>query len=108
MNDTQILAIAIMVAALLAGTLFNNNRLTDLKELFRAELKATEASLKLSIGTLEMSVDKRFDEVDRRFDAMQASNDKAFQSIDNKLDTLLHMLADHNSRITKLEERASA
>jgi archaellum component FlaC len=98
MTDGQIIAIAITVLAVLGGTLVNNSRISDLnsslsnrigdvKEVLRAELNAHRA------------------ETDARFMAMTASIDARFNSIDRKLDEILRIAGDHDSRIGRLEER---
>lgn len=80
MTDAQIIAIAITVLAVLGGTIVNNTRIGDVKEVLRAEFRA-------DMSELRASMDKRFDAIDR------------------KLDEILRILADHETRITRLEQR---
>jgi low affinity Fe/Cu permease len=87
MNDAQIIAIAITVLAVMGGTLFNNsrigdinNRIGDVKEVLRAEFRAD-------------------------FTQLEARLDARFNSIDRKLDELLRIVGDHDTRITALEQR---
>jgi ribosomal protein L16/L10AE len=91
MTDAQILAIAITVLVVLAGTMLNNSRIGDVKEVVRAEIK--NVALQLENG---MTV---------RFNAMEAADTARFNSIERKLDELIRIGADHDSRITKLEDR---
>ncbi len=91
MTDAQILAIAITVLVVLAGTMLNNSRIGDVKEVVRAEIR--NITLQLENG---MTV---------RFNAMESANTGRFNSIERKLDELLRISADHDSRITKLEDR---
>ena len=88
MTDSQIIAIAITVLAILGGTLVNNSRIGDLhkriddtKDLLRAE------------------IDLRFAQLDLRLDAR-------FSSIDRKLDEILRIVGDHETRISSLEQRS--
>jgi metallophosphoesterase superfamily enzyme len=76
MTDAQLVAIAITVLTVLGGTIINNTRLGDVKEVLRAELKLTEARM-----------------------------DARFASIDTKLDQILRILGNHDSRITALDQR---
>ena len=79
MTDAQIVAIAITVIAILGGTLINNTRIGDVKEVLRAEMDAGFAKLDLSL-------------------------ELRFSSIDRKLDELLRVVASHDNRIRELEE----
>lgn len=80
MTDAQILAVSITVLAVLVGTLFNNSRLGDVKEVLRAETKADIAQLRLDMST-------------------------RFNSMETKIDTMLRLLADVDQRVTRLEAR---
>jgi hypothetical protein len=87
MTDAQIIAIAITVLAVLAGTLFSNsrigdmnNRIGDVKEVLRAEFRA-------DIAQLTHTMENRFNSVDR------------------KLDEVLRIVGDHETRISALEHR---
>ncbi len=80
MNDAQILAIAITVLAILGGTLINNTRIGDVKEVLRAELKAHRA------------------ELDARLDKMEGK-------IDRIGETLSQMLSDHEPWLGTIEQR---
>lgn len=87
MTDQQIIAIAITVLAILGGTLINNSRISDIngrisdvKEVLRAEFRA-------DLAQLEARLDARFNAIDR------------------KLDEILRIVGDHETRITKLEDR---
>jgi hypothetical protein len=101
MTDAQIVAIAITVLAVLGGTLFNNVRISDLagrfadtntrlsdaKDLLRAEFHREFAEHKLQLVENNVQINKRFD------------------SLDRKLDEMLRMVGDHETRIGRLEER---
>jgi low affinity Fe/Cu permease len=80
MTDAQIIAIAITVLAILGGALINNARITDVKEVLRSEFRADLMQFRMEIN-------------------------ERFNSIDRKLDEILRMVGDHETRITKLEER---
>jgi low affinity Fe/Cu permease len=83
MTDAQLVAIAITILTVLAGTLINNSRigdinhrLGDVKEVLRAEMKLVESRM-----------------------------DTRFTSIDHKLDEILRIIGNHETRITTLEQR---
>jgi low affinity Fe/Cu permease len=82
MTGAQIIAIAITVLAILGGTLINNTRIGDVKEVLRAEFQ-------------------------RDLSQLEARMNERFNSIDRKLDEILRMLGDHETRITALEQRPS-
>ncbi len=88
MTDAQIPAIAITVLVVLAGTMLNNSRIGDVKEMLRADIK--NVALQLDKGMLV------------QFNAMDAR----FNSVERKLDELIRIGADHDSRITKPEDRS--
>ena len=81
MADAQILAIAITVLVVLAGTTLNNSRIGDVKEVLRAEIK--NAALQLDNGLLV-----RFSAMEnaisgRRFSAMEGR----FNSVANSMNS---------------------
>jgi low affinity Fe/Cu permease len=80
MADAQLITIAITVLAILGGTLINNSRLGDVKEALRAEFRADITQLRLEL------------------------NDR-FNSIDRKLDEILRIVGDHETRIAALEHK---
>ena len=85
MIDTQILTIAMSTAPtmliVLVGILINNARLGDVKEILRAETRAEISALRVEIN-------------------------ERFNVIENKLDTILRLLADLDQRVTRLEARS--
>ena len=87
MTDAQIIAISITVLAILGGVLINNARIGDVKETLRAEMNAHRAEVKAEVSALRVEINDRFN------------------AIENKLDTILRMLADVDQRVTKLEAR---
>ncbi len=118
MNDSQIVAISITVLAILAGILVNNGRLTDFKELFRAEIGATEARMEVRFTVIETKMETRFAsmenhmearfaamdaKIDAKLAAMDAKMETRFESMDRKLDAILQLVAGHETRIQKLE-----
>ena len=68
MTEAQVLAIAITVLAVLGGTLVNNTRIGDVKEVLRAELKAQSAQLDSRIDKLEIRIDSRIDKLEAKID----------------------------------------
>jgi low affinity Fe/Cu permease len=102
MTDAQIIAIAVTVLAILGGALINNSRIGDVKEVLRAEFRADTGELrsgvKADISELRSGV---------KADIMQLRMEvnERFNSIDRKLDEILRIVGDHETRITRLEAR---
>ncbi len=82
MTDAQIIAIGITVLAVLAGTLFNNARISDLN------------------GT----VNARLGSVEGRISSLETRFENRFNSIDRKLDEILRIVGNHETRISVLEQ----
>jgi hypothetical protein len=82
MNDAQIIAISITVLAVLAGSVFNN----------------------LRIGDVSIGLNRRIDDMR---DVLRAEMDLRFERMDSKLDTIINLLGQLETRVTKLEGRSS-
>jgi hypothetical protein len=54
------------LTVVIIGFLYNNSRITDVKELFRAELKAVEASILSQMATFQMDIISKIAELDNR------------------------------------------
>jgi hypothetical protein len=80
MTDAQIIAIAITVLAVLAGSVFNNVR----------------------IGDVNVGLNRRIDDMR---DVLRAEMDLRFERLDSKLDTIIGMIGQLDARVTHLEER---
>lgn len=87
MTGSQVIAMAITVLAVMAGTIFNNSRIGDLNQGINRRIDDTKEVLRAEMKAFEARVDARFG------------------SIDWKLDEILRLVGDHETRITKLEER---
>jgi hypothetical protein len=81
MTDSQIIAIAITVLAVLAGSVFNNVRISE-----------GNASLNRRIDDLR--------------DVLRAELRADMIKVDAKLDTLIAMVGQLDTRVTKLEARS--
>jgi hypothetical protein len=81
MTDAQIIAIAITVLAVLAGSVFNNVRISE--------------------GNANLS--RRIDDLR---DVLRAEFRAHMTRMDGKLDTLIAMVGHLETRVTKLEERS--
>lgn len=77
------MALAIIIP--LSMLIYSNSRITEAKETLRAEMALLRVDVTKEIRDLETRMEKRFD------------------SIDRKLDEILRILGDHETRITKLE-----
>lgn len=94
MTDTQMITIMIAVLAVLAGTLFNNVRIGDMNNRFTD----TNSRIADTKELLRAEFRKEFAEHNLQFN-------KRFDSIDRKLDEILRIVGDHETRITRLEPR---
>lgn len=77
------MALAIIIP--LSMLIYSNSRITEAKETLRAEMAHMKSDLALTM-------EKRFNAVDARLDSM-----------DRKLDEILRILGDHETRITRPE-----
>jgi len=77
------MALAIIIP--LSMLIFSNSRITEAKETLRAEVALLRADLTKEIRDFDTRIDKRFDSMDR------------------KLDEILRMVGDHETRMTRLE-----
>jgi low affinity Fe/Cu permease len=84
MTDAPLIGIAVTVLAIFGATLINNSRIGDVKEVLRAEVPA-------DIGQLRSD--------------LTSTMETRFSSIDRKLDEILRIVGDHETRITALEQR---
>ena len=79
--DAQMIALAVAILAVFAGSLFNNSRIGD--------------------------VGKRFDDIGRRFDDANRHIDDKFALLSQQMksmeDKIMRILGDHETRIQKLE-----
>jgi hypothetical protein len=93
MNDAQIIAISITVLAVVAVSVFNNVRIGD-----------------VSIG-LNRRIDDMRDvlraEMNGRLETMGSEMNRRFERMDSKLDTIINMLGQLETRVTKHEGRSS-
>jgi low affinity Fe/Cu permease len=87
MTDAQMITLAVAILAIFAGTLFNNVRISDMGK---------------RIDDLRDSMNRRLD--DHRDSINQHIEDK-FRLLDAKLDRIIDMLANHDERITRLEQQ---
>lgn len=85
LTDTQLMTMALAIVLPLSMLIYSNSRITEAKETLRAEMALLRADLTKEIRDLETRMEKRFDSMDR------------------KLDEILRMLGDHETRITRLE-----
>lgn len=89
MTDAQLLTLAVAIVLPLSMLLYSNSRITEAKETLRAEISGLRLEMQKDFMQFRMELTPRFD------------------SIDRKLDELLRMVAEHDQRITRLEERPS-
>jgi hypothetical protein len=80
MTDPQIMTLALAIVIPLSMLIYSNSRITEAKETLRAEIGQLRSDLTLTMET-------------------------RFNSIDRKLDEILRIMGDHETRITRLEQR---
>ena len=85
MTDQQILAISITVLAILAGAVFSNSRIGDLHKRIDDVRDVIRAEFHKDIAEMNLRMEVRFN------------------SIDRKLDEILRIAGDHETRIAALE-----
>ncbi len=76
MTDVQILTLALTLLGIFAASWFNNSRIGDVKDVLRAEMKSLESRIDLQ-----------------------------FERTNQKIDSLIKMMAGIDQRVTALEAR---
>jgi hypothetical protein len=87
MTDPQMTTLALAIVIPLSMLIYSNSRITEAKETLRAEIALLRADLLKEMVQLEGRMESRF------------------SSIDRKLDEILRIVGDHDTRITRLEQR---
>ena len=91
MNDTQILSIAIMVLAVLAGSIFNNVHISDLQK---------------RMDDQRDSINRRMDDLSRNLgERINDTRDTLRAEMTKNHSEMLHRFADLDARLSKIEER---
>ncbi len=88
MTDPQMMTLALAIVIPLSMLIYSNSRITEAKETLRAG----------NPGLLRADVMKEFVQLEGRLESR-------FNSIDRKLDEILRIVGDHETRITRLEQR---
>jgi predicted nucleic acid-binding Zn-ribbon protein len=99
MTDAQIIALGITVLAVLVGTLFSNDRISDLN----ARLSETSAATNRRMDDMKEVLRAEMKAQSAALEARMTSFEVRFNSIDRKLDEILRIAGDHETRITALE-----
>jgi hypothetical protein len=86
------------VLAILAGALINNSRVGDLNQSLNRRIDDVKDVLNSQLTAAQVQADTWFAQIESRLEAR-------FNSIDRKLDELIRIMGDHDTRIAKLEER---
>jgi hypothetical protein len=87
MTDQQMMTLALAVVIPLSMLIYSNSRITEAKETLRAEIAVLRSDLIREMVQLEGRMESRFN------------------SIDRKLDEILRIVGDHETRIAALEQR---
>jgi hypothetical protein len=85
MTDAQIIAIAITVLAVLAGSIFNNVRIGDVNSSLNRRIDDMR-------DVLRGEMDLRFERFNLRLERMDSEMNVRFERMDSKLDTIITML----------------
>jgi hypothetical protein len=99
MNDIQVLTICITLLGIFAASWFNNSRMGDLS----ARIGDTNAKIAEQKADLGARISDTKEVLRAEMKAMEARIDLQFQRTNNKIDELLKIIADHDQRIAKLE-----
>ena len=86
--------------AVLAGSISNNVRIGDLNTGANRHIDDMR-------DVLLAEMDLRFERIDLRFERMDSAMNQRFERMDSKLDTIINMLGQLDTRVTKLEGRSS-
>ena len=87
MTDPQMMTLALAIVIPLSMLIYSNSRITEAKETLRAEIGQLRAEFRADFKQLELAMESRFN------------------SIDRKLDEILRIVGDHETRLTRLEQR---
>jgi hypothetical protein len=98
-TDAQIIATAITVLAVLAGSVFNNVSIGDLNTSANRHLDDMRE-------VLRAETDSRFEFIDSRFQRVDSEMNIRFDHMDSKLDTIIAMIGQLDTRLTKLGGRS--
>src|SRR5579863_5305886 len=85
MTDPQMMTLALAIVIPLSMLIYSNSRITEAKETLRAEMGILRSDLQKEIMQLRLEFTDRFN------------------SIDRKLDEILRIVGDHETRITNIE-----
>lgn len=87
MTDAQMITLAVAILAVFGGTLYNNSRITDLRD----------------------SVSRRLDDMSKRFEDANRHIDDKFALLSQQMktmeDNIMRVLGDHETRLQKLEQK---
>jgi hypothetical protein len=68
MTDARIIAVAITVLAVFAGTIFNNVRISDTGSALNKRIDDTKEVLRAEMKAIEARMENRFNSIDRKLD----------------------------------------
>lgn len=101
MTDVQLLTLAIAVIVPLSLLIYSNSRISDAKDSMRQSLTEAKETLRADIQALE-------NRIDGRLSAMQVEMTEtrsAVQRIEADLREFFKIQAEHDKRITRLEDQ---
>jgi hypothetical protein len=104
-TDTQLLTLALAITLPLSLLMYSNSRITEAKETLRAEMANGNSRITEAKETLRAEMATGFMGVRAEFIQVRADFSERFNSIDRKLDEILRMVADHDTRLRSVEER---
>ena len=100
MNDSQIIAIALIFVAAIGSILYNNSRITDL----RTDTSKGFLDLRADLGARLTDTNKRIDDLR---DSVTRHIDDKFALLGQQMktmgDNIMRILGEHETRIHKLE-----
>jgi len=98
MTDVQLVSIVLTLLAIFGSILYNRKGNEDMRDLLRAEIRATGAEIRGELKT---------DNANLRTEMVSAfaTVNQTLMRIENKLDHLSETVANHAERIDRLEKR---
>src|SRR5580658_5080217 len=87
--------------------IYSNSRITEAKETLRAEMAAGNGRITEVKETLRAEMATGFMGVRAEFIQVRADFNERFNSIDRKLDEILRMVADHDTRLRSVKSAST-
>jgi hypothetical protein len=91
MTDAQMITLAVAILAIFGATLFNNSRITDLRDSVNRRLDDHRGLINLRFDDVIQHIDDKFALLSQQMKTME--------------DNIMRVLGDHEMRLQKLEQK---